>query len=405
MTKKRPLVAGPVSGNRMLLAKELPIGDELELGSEQLDSDLQRKDARIGAQSPRGILPLNDLGNARLLLAQCSGLWTCGTAVAASETNPERLSVFYRTRIDGTYATRTGTPIAVNDIVTGSTGAWTARVVATTHTGPNGTFQLSLFSGTAAGAGAETLTGPAGTWTGCALLGTGVGQTTGYADVSGAKAPRYLASGGSGYYNCVGVQQEIVLGPSRFPRSPENYQQSFKIPRGLFGQGAMIEVVMTGVVLNTTPDNPLLYVTLAMADNLFESAGIHLANNRARMRFVSPAFPTISAEEPFVMTVRLSASRKTDRTEGNIGLLLMEMSSAVYGGSGAFRASLQRGSDRVVTPATFPGFDHEKGDDLVTKRSLRNVGVWIAAGPEFATSGDFHVNVHTMQAFLSGGIR
>jgi hypothetical protein len=413
---------------------ELPVGDALmvpsgivdldgvplldsvagvpRVGSELIDGTVQRTtEPRLLSTSPRGPLNLYDRHRGgTVVLAQASGLWTCGTQLAGVETNPEVLSPRYRTRVNASYSGSTGTRPVANDLVTGSTGAWVSRLVSINHVGPGGTVVLSQFSGTAAGAGAEVLTGPIGTLTGVDV-GTFLGSTTGYGDTTGKKAPRF-STGPTCYYNCLGVAQEEQVGTSlyRFPLDPWGYNQSFELPRGEFADGAVLEITCSGVMVNTTPDNPLLYFTLNIDEPIWITTGLDAANKRARMMFVSPAMPTISSETPFMATIRLQAARKLDRSQGLIGMLRLELSTAAYSGGGwgspasGYVVGRQRGSDNIVD-AAHTGWDLEDGDDLTNKRSKRNVGVWMAIGPGVATSGVAYCNVHAFIAKLTRGAK
>jgi hypothetical protein len=340
-----------------------------------------------------------------LVLAQASGTWSVGTELSGVELNPEKLSPFYRTRCDITYpsGTLTGT-IAVNDLVTGSTPGWSARVVS--HNTGAKTMQLSLYSGTAPSTG-ETITGPSGNVTLCSF-GLSAGVITGYSDASGKKAPRCTPLR-TGYYNCIGVAQDTAFGATkyRFPLQPEYYSESFEVPEGT-GDGDEIEIRMTGIFLNTTPDSNILVFTLNIGETIFVTTALDANNHRARVRLESPVFPAVAAETPFTASIKLSTSRKIDHTQGNIVSLLFETNQADFPPVGTYRAMKQRGTDVAGDVAgNFTGFLFEGGDDQVNKVSKRKVAVWMAQAPlvpgaagsdGVATSGAFYVNVHTFQA-------
>ena len=94
--------------------------------------------------------------------------------------------------------------------------------------------------------------------------------------------------------------------------------------------------------------------------------------------------PGTPAEEPITLRIRLSASRKDDRTEGNVAELTGRTNQGVLG---MFCYMLQRGSDKLVNPSGFRGFRFERGDLSSLKRSQRQVGVWIAVSPATAPTG------------------
>jgi hypothetical protein len=343
---------------------------------------------------PLGVLPYVDLPGRTHVLAQGFGLWKVQSNTGAPTTSPELLDALYRTRVNITFSGSGGVPPVANQIVEHSLG-WRARVVSV----GGGTAVLSLYNGTALDGGANELfvSGfPGDKWTGVSV-GTFSGAITGYqATVTeGVFAPRAPAP--AGIYNCIGSKQNTANG-SLFPLAPENYDLTFVIPPERFAEGAVLEVLIAGVLKNDIPagDNPRLHATLAIGSSIFREAELDVERPNW-MRFESPVLPTIAAESPFFGTFRVQTSRKSDFTQGQIAMFLGEMDSAVYGGAGAWRTLRQRGSDKLVLPADFPGFELEDGDDPVNKRCARNVGVWLAVSPEFNTGlpgVEFYVKIH-----------
>jgi len=418
VTDRKPLGLGtvtPGSPGTVDQIQEIPVTDAI-VAERIVDDDgelwVQRRDAaKLSMLNARGPAQYQDSRKGCVILHQSWGFWQAGTIVDGSgiETNPEKVSAFYQTRVAGTYTGSTGIAPIAGDIVTGSTLGWTARVVSV-NLGA-GSFLLSLYSGTVAGAGAEVLSTGTGDWTGVTMIAGSVGATTGYhADDTGEKAP-FIDDGLilTGYFNCIGsVQNEAfpVSAPSiwrRFPLQPESYE-TFYVPNNEFGEGAILELVMSGVVKQTTPHDCALYFTVNIGTDLFHQA-IGGGTHPSRITFAVPV-PPIASELPFFVTIKLSSYRCEDRTEGNLGLLTLETDGDgwMWGSSGAVRVAVQRGSDKVVDPDDFPGFDFEGDDDQYPEH--RAVGVWMAVGTDAAlpkavvSSGEFYATVRTLQARL-----
>ncbi len=412
MTQRKPLAFATPVGIKVPSVDELTPTDDLELGAAATIRNpsgvdmlaLAAQTPGIQSAGPRGGVPFQDLPRGPREMFRRSGLWTVGTHLSGDVVNPERFSAYYRTRILGTYSGSTGTAPAVNDTVTGSTGGWTARVVSVNLGGSS--FQLSQFSGTAAGAGAEVLTGPAGTWTGVSVS-TFVGSITDYADPSGEKAPFHdNGTTSSGYCNCLGAPQDMAFAPvpNRIPTTPETFNEGFEPAKGEFADGAQIDITYAGVWLNTTPDPITFYTMLNIGQSMFAAAD-QGSNDDNRLTFASTHFPVSAVEVPFRVTITLTASSKADRTEGIIALMRFESEAH------SFIAGLQRGSDRLDAPS-FPGFEFFDGDDSVNLRTKRNVSVWFAVGTDIAapvtrgeaTSGEAYFAVHTVRAEIRGAV-
>lgn len=353
--------------------------------------------------SQRGGLPFRDRNSqAPETLMQRAGLWTAGTSDVA-EINPELVSLFYRTAIGIAYTAMSNPgDVAVDDILTDASG-WVARVFSINTTAK--TAILSLYSGTTTLTSTLTVTTAVagvlgGTLTGVTFLGASAGVTTGYGDTSGLKAPWSNPAPTTRIYNCLGSRQDVTAGnpTHRFPLRPESYNRTVHVPKGRFTHGAKLFIEFAGVVKNTlaAPDSAKLHVTLNIGEAIFTTLALGLANARVRMRFESTEFPAIASEIPFAARLSLYNSRKQDRTEGMIGLL------EFFSGSHSYVVGLQRGSDKVVTPTTFTGFELENGDDTTNKRTKRDIGVWIAVSPLLAATvgGEFYVNVHNIKATL-----
>ncbi len=331
--------------------------------------------ALIAALSSLRKLPLR-------VLAWGSGLWTAGTVLAGVTTSPEVLSVLYRSRVNISWTGATVGVMVANDIVDAG-GVWGARIVSINYGAK--TAVLSLWTGTAADAALITSGGNS-----IALVSVGAfaGTVTGYQSTvtPGVFAPK--APGVAGIYNCIGARQDVTNG-SRFPLDPADYDLSIQLPQWKYVDAASMEIELRGFFFNDIPggDVPKLEVALALGTSIFREAELDVDRPKW-MRFETTQIPTVATLTPFVITLRLSTSRRPDRTQEQIGVMVFETSSAALGGAGALRA--------VASAAV----DLEDGFDDVEKTSWRNVCVWLAVSPAVATANQMYFNVHSWQTKL-----
>jgi hypothetical protein len=330
-------------------------------------------DALLGALTPFRKTPVRVLGYG-------SGLWTAGTVLAGVNTSPEVLSVLYRTRVNITWTGATVGVMVVSDIVVGSTLGWTARITAINYGAK--TAVLSLWTGIAAGAGAETLTSGGNSIAGVSV-GAFAGSRTGYqATVTpGVFAPK--APGVAGIYNVVGARQDVTNG-SRFPLEPYDYDLSIDLPQWHFAEGAILSIDLWGVLFCTIPagDTPRIEFALAIGTSIFLEAELDI-DRPNWPRFETAQLPsTINVDTPFHAKLRLVNCRRSDRTQQQLGSLQMEA------GALSFVATAQA------------AIELEDGYNLVGKVSRRNVAIMLAVSPQVASANQFYVNVHTWRAEL-----
>lgn len=338
-------------------------------------------EALLRSLSPRGPLAFADIGG-RKILEEGSGKWTVKSYAAGTQTSPEVLSVLYRTRVNISWTGATVGVMVANDIVTGSSG-WTARIVSINYGAK--TAVLSLWTGTAAGAGAELLTSGGNSIAGVSV-GAFAGSVTHYqATVTpGVFAPRAPAP--AGVYNAVGSPQDSTLG-FVFPYQPEHYNRQAVLPPDEMGLGAVLVVIYSATIKNTIPagDNARLEFTLALGTSIFRDAELDI-DQVSWLRCETDVLPAIAVETPVQVTLRLQSGRRSGFTQAQTLVVTVEGAGIRVSGTASGTLDLEDGG----------GLD----------RCARNVGLWMAASPEFQSgAGDFHLTVTDWLVALDGEIK
>lgn len=439
MASARPLKIGATSGTDVLDIAQLTDSDDVAVatgrgvvdaagdlirrtsgvpvvGDQPIDGTIQRNtEYRIlGGASPRGTMPFQDhrggFGSGAYVLAQKAGFWLARTRLNSEDGNPELVDPLYQTPVTGTFTTYNAT-LAVDDLVTGATSGATGRISAI-DTGAK-TFTVSLYNGTFSSGETIRKTGSsAGSdeMVGVSLTGSMASVVEYYTDTSGRKIPK-VTSGGS-YYTALGVGNDYGVTPNysggRWATLPKLYNRGFRVPKGLLTEGAAFIYEARGVWKNTmTSGDPRVDFVLQFGGNIFGVSNLQANNFDKWTHFRSPTFPAGANETPFLMRITLWNRRLQNRTQGQIMLGEWITDPAVWGGSGTWRVMNQRGTDKEVSPSSFPGWDLETGEDAVNKRDLKIGSVWMGVTPDVhdVVGEQFSVAVHSIQATLVRGNR